>query len=178
MKYYIHVKGSKLIDWSNFKYMGDEWQNLEITEDIAHSIENFGINYYTYLDGKLTVNPDYKEEQAKKERERINMLSLTAADVERAIYKARGIDFEDILELVKNNPEIDIKALKIELKANNFYRGNPYIDTIGIMLGYSTEDLDNLFETGSLPVIEKDLNSGETEPTDTESEVNNAGTTK
>lgn len=94
---------------------------------------------------------DYtEEEKAEAERERINMLSLTAADVERAIYKAKGMDFEDILQVVSENPpaELDIKALKIELKANNFYRGNPYINAVGTLLGFTPEMLDEFFETG------------------------------
>ncbi len=88
-----------------------------------------------------------EEELQAQEREHLNMLSLTAADVERAIYKAKGIDFEDILKLVKDNPDIDVKALKIELKANNFYRGNPYIEQVGALLGFTPEMLDEFFET-------------------------------
>lgn len=115
------------------------------------------------------------EELAQKEAERIAMLSLTAADVERAIYKAKGIDFEDVITLVEQSspqceraefvgegseltnsgegsvaagaPAIDIKALKIELKANNFYRGNPYIDAVGSLLGFTKQQLDEFFET-------------------------------
>lgn len=94
-----------------------------------------------------------QEEIEQKERERINLLSLTAADVERAIYKAKGMDFDDILEFVKSNPPegLDIKALKIELKANNFYRGNPYVEQIGALLGYTPDDLDYLFKNKKLP---------------------------
>lgn len=92
-----------------------------------------------------------EEAQAKeeeREREHLNMLSLTAADVERAIYKVKGLDFDDILELVKDNPDIDSKALKIELKANNFYHGNPYVSAVGTILGFTEEQLDKFFETG------------------------------
>ena len=42
---------------------------------------------------------------------------------------------------------LDLKALKIELKANNFYRGNPYIDAVGTLLGFTKEQLDEFFET-------------------------------
>lgn len=94
------------------------------------------------------------EELAQKEAERISMLSLTAADVERAIYKAKGIDFEDVIAQLEampltesGAPAIDIKALKIELKANNFYRGNPYIDAVGSLLGFTKQQLDEFFET-------------------------------
>lgn len=93
------------------------------------------------------------EEKETQEKERILMLSLTAADVERGIYKAIGKDFDDVLAYVEaqpvseDTPTIDIKALKIELKANNFYRGNSYVDTIGTILGFSKEQLDDFFET-------------------------------
>ncbi len=107
---------------------------------------------YTIEEGENGLEAlGYTEDELQaQERERINMLSLTAADVERAIYKAKGMDFEDIVEMVKENPDIDVKALKIELKANNFYRGNPWIEQVGAILGYSSEDLDYLFKNGEL----------------------------
>ena len=98
------------------------------------------------VDFQFADTEEYEQEQAQKERERLNMLTLTAADVERAIYKAKGMDFEDILELVKDNQDIDVKALKIEFKANNFYRGNPYIEQVGLLLGFTSQMLDEFFE--------------------------------
>ena len=83
-----------------------------------------------------------EEEKQKQERERIDMLFMTGSDVERAIYKVKGIDFDDILAMVKDNPTIDAKALKIEFKANNFYRGNPYISQVGTLLGFTSEQMD------------------------------------
>lgn len=100
------------------------------------------------VDFQFADTDEFEQEQARKEREQLDMFSLTAADVERSIYKAKGMDFEDILELVKDNPEIDLKALKIELKANNFYRGNPYIETVGALLGFTSDMLDEFFRTG------------------------------
>ena len=99
------------------------------------------------------------ENAAETEEEkavRIANLSLTAADVERAIYKARNIDFDDIVETIEaineaGTADVDIKALKIELKANNFYRGNEYVETIGTLLGFTSDDLDYLFQNGELP---------------------------
>ena len=87
------------------------------------------------------------EEKLKQEKERIALLNMTGADVERAIYKVKGIDFDDILAMVKDNPKIDEKALKIEFKANNFFRGNPYIEQVGSLLGFTEEQLDKFFET-------------------------------
>lgn len=122
-----------------------------------------GVEYDITSDGiiDLRQTDEYKAEQAQKERERLNHLSLTAADVERAIYKNKGIDFDDIIELVKANPQIDVKALKIEFKANNFFRGNPYIDQIGTILGYTSDDLDYLFQNKELPLGAESENTSE-----------------
>ena len=130
---------------------------IEETETAVYALET---NEMMSEDGVPIINPNYEAEQAQKERERLDMLNLTAADVERAIYKAKGMDFDDVVALVEQYNEaapmneegdstaIDIKALKIELKANNFYRGNPYINAVGTLLGFTSEQLDEFFETG------------------------------
>lgn len=104
-------------------------------------IEETDVEYITYNGTYITAT-----EMQKQERERIAMLNMTGADVERAIYKVKGIDFDDILAMVKDNPAIDEKALKIEFKANNFFRGNPYIEQVGALLGFTSKQLDKFFE--------------------------------
>ncbi len=108
-----------------------------------------------------------QEEIEAQEKERIAKLYLTGADVERGIYQAKGMDFEDIIALVTQlQPEgLDIKALKIELKANNFYRGNPYVSAIGALLGFTDEQLNLFFETNDYTVL-----LPKEEPTETPSE--------
>ena len=126
-----------------------ELKGLEIKEtERPIALSNDG-TYFVFADTK-----EYQQEQAQKEAERIAMLNLTAADVERAIYKAKGLDFDDIVALIEAQPltedgtgQINIKALKIELKANNFYRGNPYINQVGGLLGFTSQQLDEFFET-------------------------------
>lgn len=93
------------------------------------------------------------EELEMQESERIARLYLTGADVERGIYQAKGMDFDDIIQKVEElsslgvEEAIDLKALKIELKANHFYRGNPYVNAVGSLLGFTSEQLDKFFET-------------------------------
>jgi hypothetical protein len=103
------------------------------------------------LDGEEYVLKDeaWEERQKQAERERIGNLNLTGADVERGIYQAKGMDFDDIIAFVTANPPqgLDVKALKIELKANHFYRGNPYVEAVGALLGFTSEQLDKFFET-------------------------------
>lgn len=100
---------------------------------------------YTYG----TENPNFEAEKAYAEKKRIANLNLTGADVERGIYKAKGMNFKDITALLQNNPPVglDLKELDIELKANHFYRGNPYVNAVGRILGFTELQLDNFFIT-------------------------------
>ncbi len=155
------------------------------------------------IDFQFADTKEYKEKKQKAERERLDKLSLTAADVERAIYKAKGMDFEDILECVsrcqngeapnsnigttqapcdevtqKLCMDIDLKALKIELKANNFYRGNPYINQIGALLGFNSTQLDEFFKSGDYEKLlqveepKEEVTDEVTEPKETVEETN------
>ena len=45
----------------------------------------------------------------------------------------------------------DTKALIEFDYATEYFRGNPLIDTIGIMLGYTSQDLDYLFKNKEFP---------------------------
>ena len=110
---------------------------------------------YVIYDFELMTVEEMTEKKAQKERERIALLNMTGADVERAIYKVKGIDFDDILAMVKDNPAIDEKALKIEFKANNFFRGNPYIEQVGLLLGFTSEMLDKFFDTKDYQYLTK-----------------------
>ena len=126
---------------------------IEETDTALYALES----YEKLVDDEVIDNTEeYEQKQAQIEAQRIAMLYLTSADVERAIYKARGMDFDDIIAFLEaqplsedGTPQVDIKALKIELKANNFYRGNPYIDIVGNLLGFSSQQLNDFFEDGN-----------------------------
>ena len=97
------------------------------------------------------------EESAEEKRQRLDGLTLTPADVERALYKAKTMDFEDLKTLIAQQlPNIDIKGLAIEFRAKDFYRGAEangirLFDVVGQLLGYTSDDMDYLFEHGELP---------------------------
>ena len=103
--------------------------------------EDYEEGKYIVVDGELVLNPDWEEEKARKERERLNKLSLTKREVFLALYNDKGITPEAIKEYIKD-PE---SLIEFEY-ANDYFRGNPLIDAIGQTLGYSTEQLDYLFE--------------------------------
>lgn len=104
---------------------------------------------YIVVDNELVLNPNWEEEQAQKERKTLNMLSLTKREVFLALHKDKGITPKQLRSQIT-----DEEALIEFDYANDYYRGNPLIDKIGIMLGYSTEDLDYLFKNKELPAVE------------------------
>ena len=116
-------------------------------------VQQSDVDNQWYLTDKCPMKTD--EEKELEEKERIAKLYLTGADVERGIYQAKGMDFDDILAYVTQlQPQgLDIKALKIELKANHFYRGNPYVSAIGALLGFTEQQLDEFFETNDYKVL-------------------------
>lgn len=171
---YVEIINNKPTRSTGFLKIANNYQNKIITVYDDYTCTN---NKYVYDEktNSIILNSNYQAEQAQKEAERISMLSLTAADVERAIYKAKGIDFEDVIAQLEampltedSTPVIDIKALKIELKANNFYRGNPYIDAVGNLLGFSKQQLDEFFETNDYTKL---LTPDEPADTDSDSDT-------
>lgn len=105
---------------------------------IYTSIEETEVEYELYNGEYLT-----KDEIAQRERERLNLLSLTKREVFLAIYKDKGITPEQIRAMIPNEEG------KIEFDyANDYFRGNPLINKIGEQLGYTEEQLDYLFEYG------------------------------
>ena len=97
---------------------------------------------YVIYDFELMTVEEKKEKEAKKERERLNLLSMTKREMFLGLYQAKGIT-PDMLKAQIT----DTQAL-IEFEyANDYYRGNPLIDVIGAQLGFTTEQLDKFFET-------------------------------
>ena len=102
-----------------------------------------------YTNGE--INPYYEDEKAQRERERLNLLSMTRGDMFEAIILAFGKTKADIRSMIENVEGLtDIeRALYLNRfdEALDFYRGYPAIDLIGKMLGVSSEQLDKFFKT-------------------------------
>lgn len=103
-------------------------------------VQQSDIDNAWYLAEKCPMKSE--EEKAREERERINLLSMTKREMFLGLYQAKGITPEDLKAQI-----LDPAAL-IEFEyANDYYRGNPLIDVIGVQLGFTTEQLDKFFET-------------------------------
>ena len=150
--YYVFITNNEINGKGQCECTGEDTFSIEITEEVYNNLD-----HYIYSDGQIILNPNYEQEQQAKERERLDALTLTPADVERALYKAKGMDFEDLKALiVQQIPTIDIKGLSIEFRAKDFYRGAMasgmrLFDVVGALLGYTPNDMDYLFENKELP---------------------------
>lgn len=105
-----------------------------------------------YLAGYAPMKTE--EEKAQEEAERIAMLKLTRGDVFRALLLAKGITREQLrsqLEVMPASTQEETVKRELALidfdEALDFYRGNPLIDTVGLALGLTKEQLDRFFET-------------------------------
>ena len=90
---------------------------------------------------------EYETEQAVKERERVMNLSLTKADVLLALYQDKGLSPDDIKAMLKDN----IPALIKFDYASSYYRGDEVVIALGTQLGYSSDEMDYLFENKTFP---------------------------
>lgn len=116
-----------------------------------------------YLKGYAPMKTD--EEKAQEERQRLDMLNLTKADVLLALYQDKGLSPDDIKAMLKDN----IPALIKFDYASSYYRGDEVVNTLGAALGYTTDEIDYLFEHKAFP-------TEPTKPTETSSDTEQAET--
>lgn len=178
MTYYAFIQDDKIIGKGQCLCFGENTFSLEIDELVYNDLDHYMVvkheeeievpdeveegeeqTYHTEIQVtyEIVLNPNWEEEEAQKERQRLDALTLTPADVERALYRAKGMDFEDLKALIAQQiPSIDIKGLAIEFRAKDFYRGAVannmrLFDVVGALLGYTPQDMDYLFEHKELP---------------------------
>lgn len=108
---------------------------------------NYKLGYEIEEDGNhLVALGKTEKEQEDSLNEKLAKSSLTKREVFLALYEKLGITPDDIRNLIKDPKEL------IEFDyATEYFRGNPLIDKIGLLLGFSKEDLDYLFLLKQLP---------------------------
>lgn len=96
---------------------------------------------YVIYDFELMTVEEMTERQAQKERNRLDLLSLTKREVFLGLYQAKGITPEQI------KAQISAPAALIEFEyANDYFRGNPLINTVGQALSITSDQLDKFFD--------------------------------
>lgn len=113
-------------------------------------IKEFDENKFAVLDGDIVTKEEYEEVEVRKERERLDLLSLTKREVFLALHRDKGILPEQIRARIE-----DPEALIEFDYATEYLRGNPLITSVGETLGYTPEQLDYLFEYKQFPAKEE-----------------------
>ena len=142
---FYRIKENKLFDYADFNYAEDTLET-DIVTTAQVDAEPFIV---TVQNDELILNPEYEHIKEEMEKERIAKLSLTKREVFLALYQAKQIT-PDMIKAQITDPEA---LIEFEY-ADKYYRGNPLIDTIGGLLGYSSADLDYLFEHKEFPPVE------------------------
>lgn len=137
---YYTIQNNSLLTAKNEKTLTKFYSNVEKLPS------DYEEGKYIAQDGILVLNENFKQEQAQKERQRLNNLSLTKREVFLALYKARGIT----PEVLKSQITDPTALIEFEY-ANEYFRGNPLINLIGQSLGFTSDELDYLFENRELP---------------------------
>ncbi len=154
--YYIFIEDNKINGCGQCRCETESFTNIEVSEELYNSYCEDSLRYI-WNGTEIIENPNYEADKLAKERQELDLLTLTPADVERALYKAKGMDFDDLKALIAQNiPNIDIKGLSIEFRAKDFFRGATangvrLFDVVGQLLGYNSSDMDYLFLTKELP---------------------------
>lgn len=135
MKYYT-------IQSSNLLIAENEQALIRFYNNVLPLPDDYVEGKYIVQNGELVLNPNWEEECAEKERKRIANLSLTKREVLLALFDDKGISPEQIKAQLDERGKIEFDY------ANEYFRGNPLIDMLGVALGYTSKQLDYLFEHG------------------------------
>jgi len=88
------------------EYGSTDVKNIEVSEEYYNNAKIYGVNYYKYENGEIVLNPNYEQEQAEKEYERVGELTMTALDFITFLRQC-GLTLEQIRTYLDNNLELD-----------------------------------------------------------------------
>ena len=135
MKYYVYINDNKIDGKGNFPSANSVEVTEEVFSDIAH---------YMWNGFEVVLNPNYEEEQAQKERERVGRLQITKRVFALALAQL-GISYTQLKELIATSEQAQLEwDLCVELTRNN-----PLLDVMAAQLGVSSETLDNIFKSAN-----------------------------
>ena len=173
MKYYTIQNDSILI--------ADSRQALErFYDNVLPLPDDYEVGKYIVVDGELVLNPNWEEEQAEKERERLDSLYMTRSDFFDGMIMAFGLDSKELRVIVENVlGQINITPVQIRVALNNydnalnFYRKHTLfvlINDVQIPINETTYLLftsdiwDKFFDTKDYTELQKAIHQVEPEP--------------
>lgn len=125
------------------EYANDDMLYIDTSDEVYNAYREDELKVI-YQNGQVILNPDYAEQAEARRQEQLSKKSLTKREVFLALRANKGITPQQIRASITDEDAL------IEFDyAERYYRGNPLIDLIGQKLGYTKQQLDNLFENGS-----------------------------
>ena len=114
MKYYTIQNDSLLI--------AENKQALErYYENILPLPSDYEQDKYIVVNGELVLNPDWEEEKKRRERERLDALSMTRSDFFDGMIMAFGLDSKELRIVIENIlNSINITPVEIKVALNNY----------------------------------------------------------
>ena len=99
--YYVFITNNKINGKGQCECTGEDTFSIEITEEVYNNLD-----HYIYSNGEIILNPNYEQEQAEKEAERIGNLTMTALDFITFLRQC-GLTLEQIRAYLDSNIELD-----------------------------------------------------------------------
>lgn len=146
MRYYT-------IQNNNLLIADNEQALTKFYDDVLPLPSDYQEGKYIIVDNELILNPNYEEEQAEKERERISHLKCTKR-VFVLMLEQLGFDyFEQIEPMINANRQAKLEwELCVELE-----RSNPLLDSIGGQLRITPKQLDDLFKYANGEITQEEF---------------------
>lgn len=126
--FYIFIQDDKINGCGQAKMLGDNVINYEVEEAFYNQFAE-NPNMYIWDGSQVVENPNYEEEQAQKEKERILELFMTRSDFFDGTIMAWGVDEAALLPLIESmvnsmplDDRLKLKAMNNFKNALNFYR--------------------------------------------------------
>lgn len=135
---------------------------------------------YIVEEGELVLNPNWEEEKARKERERLDALFMTRSDFFDGFIMAFGLDSKELRVIVENVlGQINITPVQIRVALNNydnalnFYRKHTLFTLINnvqipisetMYLLFTNGIWDKFFDTKDYTELQKAIHEVEPEP--------------
>jgi len=109
--------------------------------DVLPLPEDYEAGKYVIEEGQLVLNPNWEEEKAELEKERIGNLRVTKRVFALALQQY-GITYSQLKEHIATNEQAQLEwDLCVELE-----RKNPLLDIMAGQFGINPQLLDNIFK--------------------------------
>lgn len=147
MAYYAFIENGVLNGGGECICIHNGLLSYEISKEVYDNLD-----HYMWNGEDVVINPNYEQEQALKEHERVGHLKCTKR-VLALILEQLGFSYANTIKpLIESSPQASLEwELCVELE-----RSNPLLDIFGLQLGITPEQIDNIFKyaNGELDTLE------------------------